>query len=226
MDISLFFHKKQHEVKEKSSKRFDQWSRKYDRSILQFLVFSRSHNMFLKNIVHDSGISRILDVGCGTGELAMRLKKHKKGAKVFGLDMSADMINIAKAKAKSSGNSDIDFKIGDVGHMPFGDNSFDCITCAHSFHHYPLKKKAVREMFRVLRNNGKVMIIDGYKDGFLGRFIFDFLVKKHEVEVHHLHSNQFRRLLKNAGFKDIVQTTFNLVIPLLFTRGIAKKENA
>lgn len=223
MDISLFFHKRKQEVKEKSSKRFNAWSQKYDRSILQLLVFSRSHDMFVKNIAGDDSAMRILDVGCGTGELAMRLKQQKKGSMVSGIDLSADMINIAKAKAKSNGSGDIDFRIGDVEHMPYEDSYFDCVTCAHSFHHYPHKKKALREMFRVLKNNGKVMIIDGYKDGVLGRFIFDFIIKKHEIDVHHLHSNQFRRLLTSVGFNNIVQKTFNPIIPLLFTKGVASK---
>jgi len=166
----------------------------------------------------------VLDIGCGTGEFALRLKSKKKSIDISGIDISGDMINIAKAKAKFNGSRSIDFRTGDVEHMPYEDNYFDCITCAHSFHHYPHKKKAMREMFRVLKNNGRVMIIDGYKDKPLGRFIFDFIVKKHEVDVHHLHSGQFRRLLTNVGFSNIVQTTFNPVIPLLFTKGIAGKE--
>ena len=162
MDISLFFHKRPHEIKERSSKRFNKWSLKYDKSILQFFVFRRSHDVFFENIVQDHAAQRILDVGCGTGEFAVKLKKQKKDARVFGIDISSDMINIAKAKAKVNANMDIDFRVGDVDHMPYEDNYFDYIACAHSFHHYPHKKKAMREMSRVLRNNGKVMIIDGY----------------------------------------------------------------
>ena len=223
MDISLFFHKRAREVKEKSSKRFDKWSTKYDRSILQPLVFRTSHEMFLKNIVHDDTICRVLDVGCGTGELALRLRRSKNNIYTCGVDISLEMVDIAKAKAKSHGYDDIEFKVGDVAHMPYDDNYFDCITCSHSFHHYPLKKKAMREMFRVLKNNGKVMIIDGYKDDILGKFIFDFIVKRHEGDVHHLHSGQFRRLLTSAGFSNIVQTRFNPMIPLLLTKAVAGK---
>ena len=225
MDISLFFHKKPHDVKHKSSKRFDNWSRKYDRSILQFLVFRQSHDMFLKNILSDNAISKTLDVGCGTGELALKLKQTKKELDVSGVDLSPEMVSIAKSKAKYLGYADIKFKVGDVGNMPYEDNSFDCITCAHSFHHYPLKKKAVKEMFRILKSDGRIMIIDGYKDGLLGKLIFDFIVKRHEREVHHLHSDQFRRLLTNVGFKEIIQKTFNFGIPLLLTKGVARKES-
>ncbi|MBU4376715.1 MAG: methyltransferase domain-containing protein [Candidatus Omnitrophica bacterium] len=219
MDIRAAFMRKSKDIKSKSSKRFDDWSKKYDRSLLQFLIFRRSHNMFISNIVHDSRHINILDVGCGTGEFAMKLKSYKKDASVYGLDISSDMIRAAKAKF----NGEIDFRVADVEHMPYEDNQFDYLTCSHSFHHYPHKKKAVREMHRILKNKGKIMIIDGCKDNLLGRVIFDVIVKAHEGDVHHLHSSQFARILEESGFKNVTQEIFNPCIPLLFTMGVAKK---
>lgn len=219
MDIRASFMRKSKEVKAYSSKRFDEWSKKYDRSLLQFLIFRRSHNMFISNIMRDARKIKILDVGCGTGEFAMKLKNYKRDASVHGIDISPDMIKIAKAKF----DGEIDFRIGDVEHIPYEDNYFDYLTCSHSFHHYPHKKKAVREMFRILKDKGKIMIIDGCKDSFLGKMIFDGIVKAHEGDVHHLHSSQFARILESSGFKNISQEIFNPCIPLLFTMGIAKK---
>lgn len=219
MDISASFMRRAQKIKEKSSKRFDEWSKKYDRSLLQFLVFRRSHNMFMSNIMHDARKIRILDVGCGTGEFAMKLKSFKKDASICGLDISPDMITTAKAKF----NGEIDFRVGDVESMPYEDNYFDYLTCSHSFHHYPHKKKAVREMFRILKPKGKIMIIDGCKDSLLGRIIFDVIVAAHEKDVHHLHSSQFARILEDGGFSKITQEIFNPGIPLLFTMGVAKK---
>lgn len=224
MNISLSFVKRPHDVKDKSVKRFDEWSRKYDKSILQGLVFRNSHDMFIKHIVQHNNTFRILDIGCGTGEFALKLKEHGKDINIFGIDISTEMIQIAKAKTKI--NRNIDFRVGDVEKMPYDNNYFDYITCAHSFHHYPNKRKAIREMFRVLKGNGKAMIIDGYKDGIVGRVIFDFIIKKHEVNVHHLHSLQFQRIMKKTGFTNIIQTVFNPFIPLLFTKGVANKESA
>lgn len=221
MDISASFMRKGQKIKEKASKRFDEWSKKYDRSLLQFLIFRRSHNMFISNIMHDMRPIRILDVGCGTGEFAMKLKGYKKDAGVHGLDISPDMINTAKTKFKD----EIDFRIGDVENMPYEDSYFDYLTCSHSFHHYPHKKKAVREMFRILKSGGKIMIIDGCKDSFWGRLIFDVIVAAHEKDVHHLDSGQFARILKDCGFSKITQEIFNPGIPLLFTMGVAKKRH-
>jgi len=222
MDIRLSFVKRAHEVKDKSSRRFGDWSHKYDRSILQFIIFRHSRDMFFKNILHDRDVSRVLDIGCGTGEFALQLKKLNKNIEVFGVDISENMINLAKAKANNN-NLGIDFRVGDAERIPYEDNRFDIITCAHSFHHYPHKRKALQEMHRVLGHNGKIMIIDGCKDGLVGRFIFDVIVKRHEVDVHHLHSNQFRRLLTKVGFNNIVQKVFGPIVPLLFTKAVADK---
>lgn len=222
MNITQSLVKKPQEIKAKSFKRFNDWSKKYDRSILQRLVFRNSHDMFIRQIIKDSRPFRILDIGCGTGEFALKLKGRRRDINISGVDISSEMINVAKKKARFT--RDIDFRIGDVEDMPYDNNIFDYITCAHSFHHYPDKGKAVREMFRVLKNDGKVMIIDGYKDNMLGRVIFDVIVKRHEVDVHHLHSTQFQHILRKTGFKDIIQSVFNPFIPLLFTKGAANKE--
>lgn len=224
MDISVSFIKRAQEIKGQSLKRFNDWSKNYDRSILQFLVFRNSHNMFIRHILSDERPLKVLDIGCGTGEFVLKLKQYRRDINIFGIDISSDMIGVAKEKVKFQ--RDIDFRIGDVENMPYDDGYFDCVTCAHSFHHYPNKSKAVREVFRVLKNRGKVMIIDGCKDGLVGKLIFDFFVKRHEVDVHHLHSNQFSRILKKTGFKNITQTVFNPVVPLLLTTGVANKEIA
>jgi ubiquinone/menaquinone biosynthesis C-methylase UbiE len=224
MTISPYLIKKGKEVKIQSSKRFNEWAKKYDRSALQSLVFRNSHEMFIKQIVSDKKVFRVLDIGCGTGELVVKLKDYRNDMSIHGIDMSTEMISIAKSKVEGGGN--VNFQVGDVEKMPYDNNYFDCITCSHSFHHYPDKRKAIQEMFRVLKDKGKVMIIDGCKDGILGKFIFDFLVQKHEVDVHHLHSRQFQHILQKIGFTDIKQTIFNSLIPLLFTKGVANKENA
>ncbi|MBN1872199.1 MAG: methyltransferase domain-containing protein [Candidatus Omnitrophica bacterium] len=223
MKLTLSFNKKGHEVKTQATGRFNEWSKKYDRSILQHLVFRNSHDMFIRHINSEKRPLKILDVGCGTGEFAMKLKGGRQDIQMFGIDISPEMIGIARKKSKSQ--SGFDFRVGDVENLPYENNTFDYITCAHSFHHYPNKSKAVRQMFRVLKDDGHIMIIDGYKDKLLGRFIFDFIIKRHEGNVHHLHSKQFHRILNKVGFKNIRQTVFNPFIPLLLTRGRAHKKD-
>ncbi|NQT06948.1 MAG: class I SAM-dependent methyltransferase [Candidatus Omnitrophica bacterium] len=207
-------------VKRVAKRYFDIWAQSYDESILQHLIFRSSHHMLFKEITGSGRSSkfRVLDAGCGTGELSFKLSNYLGRAEVHGVDLSRTMIE--KAKDKLDGHN-IKFKVGDVEHLPYKDNAFDVITCSHSFHHYPNKEKAISEMYRVLRPDGRLMIIDGCRDVFLGKIIFE-IVERIERHVYHLFGHEFRELFKRSGFKNVVQKKFNFV-PLLLTIGTAIK---
>lgn len=198
---------------------FDRWALTYDKSILQHMIFRASHEMFIKEIATTKKAKfKALDVGCGTGELAKKIIHRFKKANVHGVDISETMIKKAGAKKMKK---PVKFRVGDVEKLPYKDNSFDVITCSHSFHHYPNKEKAMTEMHRVLKPNGHLMIIDGSRDVLLGRIIFDIvtMVEKH---VYHLFHGEFRDIFRRNGFKVTMQKRFNLV-PQLLTVGTASK---
>ena len=208
-------------IKHTTKEYFNDWAHSYDKSILQHLVFRASHKMFsnrITNIHNEKNDIKILDVGCGTGEFISNLGPQFKEAEFYGVDLSSDMIKIAKSKLERNG---VSLKVGDVENLPYEDNSFDIITCSHSFHHYPNKDKAAREMHRVLKKGGRVMIVDGCRDVPFGRVIFDIvtLLEKH---VYHLFAHEFENIFSEAGFHEIDQKRFNFV-PLLLTSGVAKK---
>lgn len=207
-------------IKKKHRLRFDKWSRKYDRSILQRIVFNRTHDVFARELSPflKNG-ARILDVGCGTGKFAFKLSNLTKNLKIHGVDLSKDMIERAKSKLRGE---PIEFKIGDVEELPYESNTFDIITCSHSFHHYPNQKKAASEMHRVLRGEGKLMIIDGSRDNILGKIIFG-ITQVVEGNVYHIFEEELRNMLLSIGFDKVVQKRFNPIPPLLFTLGHAKK---
>jgi ubiquinone/menaquinone biosynthesis C-methylase UbiE len=202
-----------------AKKYFDRWALTYDRSILQHVIFRASHEMFIKEIktIERDGL-RVLDIGCGTGELAKKLTSRLNGAEVHGVDISKTMI--AKASEKKM-ERPVRFKIGSADALPYKDNSFDVITCSHSFHHYPDKDKAVSEMHRVLKPGGHLMVIDGSRDVLLGRIIFD-IVTMIEKHVYHLFHGEFRQIFRRNGFRAVMQRRFNLV-PQLLTKGTAIK---
>jgi ubiquinone/menaquinone biosynthesis C-methylase UbiE len=113
---------------------------------------------------------------------------------------------------------------GDSERLPFEDNAFDAITCTHSFHHYPHQQKVLGEMHRVLRPGGKLLIIDGDRDGLWGRLLFDVFVVMVEGPVTHLTGRAFRRLYTAAGFGHIMQQRRGGPLPFLLTVGEAVKQ--
>ncbi len=105
--------------------------------------------------------ARILDVATGTGDLAMVLARKLKPAHVTGIDLSEGMIDVGRRKIESAGlSASITLMAGDCLDMPFGDNSFDCITVAYGVRNFEHLDAGYREMFRVLRPGGVICVIE------------------------------------------------------------------
>lgn len=104
---------------------------------------------------------RVLDAGTGTGVIASLLAEM--GHFVIGVDLSENMLSKAKSKVKKTGNSNPSVEFGNcvVENLPFKDNSVDVVVSRHLLWALPEPKKALKEWVRVLRQGGKVIIIDG-----------------------------------------------------------------
>ena len=97
---------------------------------------------------------KLLEVPVGTGVLTMPVYRELPAAQITCLDYSADMMNAAKQKAESAGIRNITFLQGDVGALPFPDESFDIVLSLNGFHAFPDKEAAYRETYRVLKKGG------------------------------------------------------------------------
>lgn len=101
----------------------------------------------------------VLDVGCGTGGLAIAAKRQVGPAgKVHGVDASPEMV--ARAERKARGEAV--FQIAPAQMLPFPDRQFDAVVSTLMFHHLPRKARAecAREMRRVLRPGGRALVVD------------------------------------------------------------------
>jgi ubiquinone/menaquinone biosynthesis C-methylase UbiE len=208
--------------KNQVAQEFTSWSRTYDRSILQWLLFAPSHSVLIRRIreaARDRPIT-MLDVGCGTGLFASRVRDALPGVEVCGVDLVSEML--AKGQSRWRLHRGHVFPVqGDSERLPFASASFDIVTCANSFHHYPRQDRAVAEMRRVLRPGGRLMIIDGYRDSVWGWFIYDVCVAGVEGDVHHASANRFRELMTQAGLQAVAQRVFHGPAPFLITEAIA-----
>ena len=97
---------------------------------------------------------KLLEVPVGTGVLTMPVYRELPDAEITCLDYSADMMNAAKQKADRAGIKNITFLQGDVGALPFPDESFDIVLSLNGFHAFPDKEAAYRETYRVLKKGG------------------------------------------------------------------------
>lgn len=117
---------------------------------------------------------RVLDLGCGTGTLSLRVKRACPGVEVSGVDADPRMLRAAVAKAKRAG-VEVTFTRGFAESLPFADGAFDRVVSSLFFHHLPpaAKAAAMGEAFRVLAPGGEIHIADwGRPGGPIMRFLF------------------------------------------------------
>jgi len=126
---------------------------------------------------------RVLDLGCGTGTLAMMAKQAQPSADVAGLDADPDMLKVANYK-KNQAKLDVKFDVGFTNNPPYPNGSFDRVLSSIMIHHLktPDKEKTAREVFRVLKPGGELHIIDfGKPVTWYGKILRPFLHKFEEA---------------------------------------------
>lgn len=206
---------------------FDKWALSYDRSWLREIVFFPSARACQEEILRWKArraatgrtYYRLLDVGCGTGNLLAIMSRDRDAERLVGLDYSPVMVEKAAAKIRETAAAAAHAFVvhADSERLPFADASFDVVTCANSFHHYPKQSMVVKEFRRVLRSGGLTVLIDGFRDNVVGWVVFDLGVASLETDVHHAPWTQVREYFNAAGFKAIQQRKMNVLAPLLVT---------
>jgi ubiquinone/menaquinone biosynthesis C-methylase UbiE len=131
---------------------FRLWSTVYDRPIFQWVYYGRVHDRLLDAATHLAP-TRILDVGCGTGELLVKCAERWPDAELVGVDLSGAML--AKARAKPWGNRPPTLTEGNVYHLPFERGGFDLVFNSISSHFYRDGEGAFGEIARVTAAGGR-----------------------------------------------------------------------
>lgn len=140
---------------------------RYDAEVWLFDTFAMRGQIrqLRRKVVDLAGIGagrRLVDVGCGTGTLAiLAARLGASGAQVSGIDPAPRQIARAQAKARRAG-LDIDFRQGVIEDLPFDEASVDAVTSTLMMHHLPddLQAKGLAEIARVLKPGGRVVIAD------------------------------------------------------------------
>jgi ubiquinone/menaquinone biosynthesis C-methylase UbiE len=107
------------------------------------------------------GDEAVLDVPCGTGELGQRLLEKWPNLCFTGVDLSAGMLEQARAKMGASRARWIE---ADVAQLRLPNQSFDCVICANSFHYFRAPSESLAEIYRVLRPGGRFILVDWCDD--------------------------------------------------------------
>lgn len=211
--------------KNESWKIFDAISRRYDviNKVISFKMDSRWRKS-VSNFLPQNQPLHILDLATGTGDQILSLFNSKtKIASATGIDLSKEMIEIAKKKANQTPwNDKIRWQLADAGQLPFSNEHFDTTTCSFGIRNFPDPLQALKEMHRVLKAQGMCMILEfslppaPFKWGYLFylRKVLPFLgglISKEPAAYRYLNEtietfpsgDDFCALLKRAQFSEI-----------------------
>lgn len=142
--------------------------KEHDRQIVD--QFSKQAIPFAKLPAHLGDIERLtemarphpndhaLDVACGPGLVACAFAPHVE--QIEGIDITAAMIDLAQVRQKEAGIENARWTLGTVDPLPYRDESFSLVLTRYSFHHFLNPRNVLREMIRVCRPGGRILVAD------------------------------------------------------------------
>jgi ubiquinone/menaquinone biosynthesis C-methylase UbiE len=150
--------------------------------------------------------ARVLEIGCGTGNLTSRAHRDQPGATVTGID--PDPRALERGRRKVGNTNAVRFEQGYAQELPYADGSFDRVLSSMMLHHLDpeVKVAAIAEAFRVLRTGGSVHVVD---------VIGHRLAAAYDAQ-------ELSELLHSSGFKsaELGSRRLRFVGPVKFYRGI------
>ncbi len=144
---------------------FRAWAATYDRSIAKQVeqYSGMSYEEMLRRVADSAALTpgaQVLDVGIGTGALAMTVADRLSDGQVTGIDATEAMLRQAEENVRAAGLSDrIELRQAWAESLPFADASFDAVVSSIALHHTSVRQ-SLREMARVLRPGGRLAVAD------------------------------------------------------------------
>jgi ubiquinone/menaquinone biosynthesis C-methylase UbiE len=145
--------------KERSQAAFDRQAATYD--VAGYGRHARRLHDEVLAAVESFPFATILDVGCGTGATLAAIVRAHPEAHAWGIDLSEEMLARARERLRGAGEqvaSRVDLQVADAEQLPMADDAVDLVVCVDSLHHYPDPATALREMRRVTRPGGGLVI--------------------------------------------------------------------
>jgi ubiquinone/menaquinone biosynthesis C-methylase UbiE len=199
---------------------FDVWSRVYDLPPVQRAIYEPVHDAVSARLRGDAP-GRVLDLGCGTGILTDRLRRDGMASVLVGCDLSLGMLEQAVGRS-----SEPAWVQGDATRLPFAGGSFDTAVSTEAFHWIPDQPAALRELHRVLRPGGRIVLAfvnPAVRGTSRAAEAFSRVAGQ---PAHWPTRRGMRRMCEQAGFEvvaqDRVRRVFSWVVPTIVTVAVRR----
>ena len=218
---------------------FDKIAWRYD--FLNHLFSLHIDKIWRRKVVNElrgRPLDHVLDVATGTADLALTIQKRLHPGHITGVDISEGMLAIGRQKIEKKGLAQqITLQSGDSEALPFADHTFDAVTVAFGVRNFEHLEKGLREMFRVLKTGGKLVVLEfSIPKNRLFRGVFNFYffhilpsvgrwLSKDANAYNYLpdsvrsfpHGAEFGKILENCGFKEVMIKSLTLGIACIYT---------
>lgn len=146
----------------------------------------------------------VMDLGSGAGfDCFLAAKKVGPKGKVIGVDMTPEMVQKARENAKKGGFENVEFRLGEIEHLPAADNSVDVIISNCVINLVPDKTQVFREAFRVLKPGGRVLISDIVLNGEIPELMRESVAAYVGCVAGAMEEAQYLEAMRQAGFQEI-----------------------
>jgi ubiquinone/menaquinone biosynthesis C-methylase UbiE len=141
----------------------------------------------------------VLDVATGGGHTALAFASIVR--RVVAYDLTEPMLSAARAHVRARGAGNVEFVAGDAAALPFRDESFDVVTCRTAAHHFSDVAAAVRQIHRVLRPGGSLLLQDilGHDDAEASAFLLEVEKRRDPSHVRSYRAAEWKAFLRAVG---------------------------
>lgn len=187
---------------------------RYDRFVQNFV--GKTYEKLMELIPMElHAESRVFELGTGTGIISFGIADKVK--EILAIDYSQKMIELAKEKQKACGNTNILFKTGNAYQLEMDDKSVDIVIASNIFHLLKNPDKALWEVYRILKDNGKVILPTFCSGQNLKCRIYVFFMELSGFRVcNKWTTNTYREFIKNEGFTISNETILKGKLPLSY----------
>ena len=180
--------------KKKSKAYFDRHSRTF---LNRNGYWSHDYRITMKILIKRK-VRNLIDIGCGNGAFLAMFHQAAPDVVLYGLDLSREMAEQSRRRLPEA-----DITEGDAENMPFGDRSFDAVSCHMSIHHHPHPDRSLSEMHRILKRKGTLVINELTGPAPLRRLMNRWF-RQWPTGDHAVYSRaEMEEMLKKAGFTHI-----------------------